>query len=226
MEKAPYKLIIHTDSYTGNFERELVAFAFGVLDKEQSDYANSYKKAFWNSVAASDIDSLEEYAESEDSSDSISGMILEMKVMEDKLNEILSKHNIDADIPVVSADERKKKLEKEKYDSDIRRLYDNLCYTYQEVDDWEQDTFYNICSYYKNSEYNCDTIFVQLKNPLPEKFEKIVIERIKNYFNVFNIIEDYDWVCQFGSPRERKEKYKLLDLELVDENDNLIKKYL
>ena len=77
MEKAPYKLIIHTDSYTGNFERELVAFAFGVLDKEKSDYANSYKKAFWNSVAASDIDSLEEYAASEDAPDSISGMILE-----------------------------------------------------------------------------------------------------------------------------------------------------
>ena len=40
-----------------------------------------------------------------------------------------------------------------------------------------------------------------------------------------NIIEDYDWVCQFCEPRQRKEEYKLLDLELIDENENLIKKY-
>lgn len=225
MSNVPYKLIIHTNSYTGNFERELVAYALGILDKEQSDYANSYKKAFWNSVAASDINSLKEYEEAEDAPDGISSMILELDKMDARLKEILAKHNGSADINLPSAKEREAELEKRKYESDIRRLYDHILYTYQEVDDWEQDTFYNICSYYKNTDYNCDTIFIQLKNPLPERFEKIVIKRIINFFEVYNIIEDYDWICQFGHPRERKENYQLLDLELVDENENLIKKY-
>ena len=43
----------------------------------------------------------------------------------------------------------------------ISRLYDTyLCYTYQEVDDWMQDTFYNIDSFYKNKEYT-DLLAVQ-----------------------------------------------------------------
>ena len=57
--KVPYYLLIHTDSYTGNFDRELVAYAIGVLDKEQNNYAREYKKAFWNHVGASDIDSVQ-----------------------------------------------------------------------------------------------------------------------------------------------------------------------
>ena len=32
-EKAPYGLLIKTDSYTGNFKRELVAYSLGVLDE-------------------------------------------------------------------------------------------------------------------------------------------------------------------------------------------------
>lgn len=227
MEKVPYKLIIHTDSYTGNFERELVAYAFGILDSHQEDYANSFKKAFWNSVAASDIDSIEQYAEYEDDPSGVSNMILEMNLLEDKLSRLLASEGLEDLREKINPEKRKKELEEEKYNNDIRRLYDYLCYTYQEVDDWEQDTFYNICSFYKNKEYNCDTIFIQLNNILPEKFEKIIIERIKGFFenDAYNIIENYDWLCQFGEGKTTKSNIKLLDLELVDENNNLIKVY-
>ena len=41
----------------------------------------------------------------------------------------------------------------------------------------------------------------------------------------YNIIENYDWLCQFGKGKTTKSNIKLLDLELVDENNNLIKVY-
>ena len=116
--------------------------------------------------------------------------------------------------------------EKEK---DICRLYDRyLCNTYQEVDDWEQDIFYNIESFYKNKEYDCDTIYIQLNEPLPEHLEEIVIERIKNFFenDIYNVIHNYQWVCQFGEQNKCEKSIRLLDLELVDSDYNLIKKYV
>lgn len=36
-ERVDYKLLIETNAYTGNFERELVAYAFGTLDSVQMD---------------------------------------------------------------------------------------------------------------------------------------------------------------------------------------------
>lgn len=222
MKTAPYKLLIHTNSYTGNFDRELVAYVVGILDEYQKSHSNSYKKAFWNSVAASDIDSLEEYTSAENDPEGASAFIRQLNNIEERLNSILNNEQL-ADL-----EDKKAKREQEEYNNSILRLYDTyLCYTYQRVDDWEQDTFYNICSFYKNEEYNCDTIYIQLNKPLSEKLEKIVIERIKGFFenDVYNIIENYEWICQFGQPKQGKENYKLLDLELVDKDNNLIKKY-
>ena len=64
--------------------------------------------------------------------------------------------------------------------------------------------------------------------PLPEHFEKIVIGRIKQFFeqDVYNLIEDYSWLCQFGHRRGRRDDLQLLDLELVDQDYNLVKKYV
>ena len=103
-----------------------------------------------------------------------------------------------------------------------------MCYTYQEVDDWEQDTFYNIDSFYKNKEDNYDTIFIQLNGILPEHIEKIVMERIKGFFeqDVYNVIKIYQYICQFGEQCQYGKPIKLLDLELVDSDYNLIKKYI
>lgn len=46
-----YELIIKTNSYTGNFERELISYALGTLDNvqmEMSDFHGSYEMdLFW-----------------------------------------------------------------------------------------------------------------------------------------------------------------------------------
>lgn len=227
--KAPYYLLIHTDSYTGNFDRELVAYVIGILDKEQESHAKEYKKAFWNSVAASDIDSLEEYKHFALCPDSKEYVDLDLSVI-DKITELFKENNYDdkelTRAVEVLKENRKKERDKQKEKS-ICRLYDTyLCYTYQEVDDWMQDTFYNIDSFYKNKEYNCDTIFIQLNEPLPEHLEKIVIERIKGFFSVYDAIENYIWICHWGEEKETQKQIQLLDLELVDSDYNLIKKYV
>lgn len=221
-EKAPYMLIVHTNSYTGHFERELVAYSIGILDEFQKTYGNSFKKAFWESYAGTGCTSLEAYNkfEEEFKTHELANLLTEVDMLLERLKEK------DASIKD-KQEERRKAIEKERYEKNINRLYDSyLCYTYQEVDDWEQDTFYNIESYYKGSD-KCDSIRIQLAKPLNEELEEIVIKRIKNFFekDAYNIIKDYDWLCSFGERRKDKQDYKLLDLELVDSEYNLVKKY-
>ena len=50
--KAPYTLILKTDVWVGNFERELIGYAFGILDgvQMQSEYAIKERTAFWQEV--------------------------------------------------------------------------------------------------------------------------------------------------------------------------------
>lgn len=197
MENADCCLVIHTNAYTGNFERELIAYSFGILDEVQEDidYACEYKKIFWNNVIGMHVNSKEEYE-----NDEVAGLMKSFLWNEKKKNE------------------------------EVLQLYEYLRYTSQQVDDWSQDTFYNICSFYKNEQYDCDTILVQLEKPLSGNLETLVIERIKNFFrfHVLDIVEDYTWLCQFGEPRDRGKEQPviLLDLELIDSDNNLIKKYV
>jgi len=229
MKNAPYYLLIHTNDYTGNFERELVAYSTGILDELQEKFANSYKKAFWNKIAASDIDSIEEYRKFKTSPENI--ILQELDETLKMAIKILDDPDKADEIAKILDDSKSQILSDELEQDNIERLYDTyLCYTYQTVDDWEQDTFYNIESFYKNEKYKCDTIFIQLNKPLPEYLEKIVIERIKSFFSqdVYNTIEDYEWLCQFGEkmPQSFRHSYELIDLELVDSNYHLIKKYV
>jgi hypothetical protein len=50
--KAPYTLILKTDVWVGNFERELIGYAFGILDgvQMQIEYAIKERTAFWQEV--------------------------------------------------------------------------------------------------------------------------------------------------------------------------------
>lgn len=48
--------------------------------------------------------------------------------------------------------------------------------TYQEVDDWEQSTFYNVGGVGEYSE-----LVIQLIKPLSEEYEKVIIERMIQY---------------------------------------------
>lgn len=50
LQEPNYKLIINTDFYTGNFERELIAYTFGILDEVQMEinYAQEYREVFYS----------------------------------------------------------------------------------------------------------------------------------------------------------------------------------
>ena len=61
---------------------------------------------------------------------------------------------------------------------------------------------------------------------MPEHLEKIVIERIKGFFSVYDSIENYIWICHWGEEKEAQKQIQLLDLELVDSDYRLIKKYI
>lgn len=215
------KLIIHTNKYTGNFERELVAYSLGILQESQMDHSESFQKAFWTSVAGVGINSYDEYLSKIKNNDNFN---------DDNFFDVMDRASLV--LGKLSEEDIKKRKEKrlqEKIDTDWSNFYENfLEKTYQWVDDIEEDTFYNIESYYKNNKYNCDSIYIQLKKEPTEYFEKTIINRIKDFFenNILDIITNYDWVCQFGHKSfQDNSDLKLLDLELIDENNNLIKKY-
>ena len=48
-QTVPYQLIIGCSSWVGNFERELIGYAFGILDEVQMDidYAQKQRELFW-----------------------------------------------------------------------------------------------------------------------------------------------------------------------------------
>lgn len=84
-----------------------------------------------------------------------------------------------------------------------------LMETYQDVDDWEQLTFYHMAD-------DCYSVAIQLVKPLSEYWEEIIIRRIKKYFEVYPC--KYKW--------KLSENEKLLDLYLVDSDGNKIKNYM
>lgn len=151
-----YELIIKTNSYTGNFERELISYSLGTLDNVQMELGAAHggyeMDLFW----------------------------------EEEFNS-----------------------ERKDYYDDYELKDEYLMETYQDVDDWEQMTFYHMVG-------NCNSLAVQLVKPLNEYWEEIIIRRIKKFFEVHPC--RYDWTL----PKDGK----LLDLYLVDVNGNRIKSYM
>ena len=94
-----------------------------------------------------------------------------------------------------------------------------LLETYRDVDDWEQMTFYYIDKYFKDKEYNCNSLYIQLDKPLNDIWEEIVITRIFEFFRDIRIRGER--CLQFADWNERK----CISVELIDENDNVIKEY-
>ena len=94
-----------------------------------------------------------------------------------------------------------------------------LLETYRDVDDWEQMTFYYIDKYFKDKEYDCNSLYIQLDKPLNDIWEEIVITRIFEFFRDIRIRGER--CLQFADWNERK----CISVELIDENDNVIKEY-
>lgn len=152
-----YELIIKTNSYTGNFERELISYSLGTLDVVQMELGRNFHGSY------------------------------EMNLFwEEEFNS-----------------------ERRDYYDDYELKDEYLMETYQEVDDWEQVTFYHMTD-------DCNSLAIQLVKPLNEYWEEIVIRRIKKFFDVHPC--RYDWTLPKNG--------ELLDLYLVDSNGDRIKDYM
>ena len=151
-----YELIIKTNSYTGNFDRELISYAFGTLDNvqmEMGSFSGDYEMdLFWD----------EEFG-----------------------------------------------TERKEYYEDYELKDDFLMETYQDVDDWDQMTFYHMVG-------DCNTLAVQLVQPLNEYWEPIIIRRIKEFFDTNP--------CRYEGTLPADAK--LLDLYLVDSDEKIVKRYM
>lgn len=64
-KNVPYKLMIVTDSYTGNFERELISFCLGLDEK------TAFARPFWDKTVGTGIENIEKYKEFVNKQDNI-----------------------------------------------------------------------------------------------------------------------------------------------------------
>lgn len=188
---APYRICVHTTDYTGNFERELVGYALGVLDGVQEenlswDDPNDYCKHWFYQ----DIMRMPErlyYLK-------LSEKFKEQTGFDDLLT---SKEN-----PL---------------------LQEYLLETHREVDDWEQMTFYYISKYFKDKEWDCNSLYIQLDKPLSKIWEEIIIHRLFKFFNDTRIRNEDRGCLQFFKEWDKR---KCISIELIDDKDNIIKTYL
>lgn len=184
---APYRICIHTDGYTGNFERELIGFCLGVLDELTEEYLSptetrDYCKHFFYEQVMNRSEK-QYYLDLSDSFNKQTGY--------DDIMEV----------------------------SDHPLLKDYLLETYQNVDDWEQFTFYYIGKYFKDKDWNCNSLYIQLEKPLDEIWEEIVLKRIVDFFT--NSEEKNYELLNYTE----LDNISLLSVELINENNEVIKEY-
>lgn len=90
-------------------------------------------------------------------------------------------------------------------------LQDYLFETFQDVDDWEQLTFYQIDWDIMHKEKR-DVLKIQLAKPLNEYWESIIIPRMKNFF----VERPYRWMTKDA---------ELIDIRLCNSKGNVVKEY-
>ena len=90
-------------------------------------------------------------------------------------------------------------------------LRDYLFETFQDVDDWEQLTFYQIDwkAYHREKR---NVLRIQLAKPLDEYWESIIIPRMKTFFDK----KIYEWM---------PDDTELIDIRLLDRKGNVVKEY-
>lgn len=176
-QKPDYLLKIKTDDYAGNYERELVAYALGILSVScMYDYLNGdpfyqeifkkYFKKYWKKEGCRDY---EEY---------------------------LQKH------PDAASTDK------------YTHFYKNMLHpTWQCVDDWEEETFYNI--YHKDGGR---TIIIQIRDAefAGTEVGKRLLKRIRKFFKK-------GYACRIA--KSYKNPPKLLSLALFDTNEQLVKEF-
>jgi len=80
----------------------------------------------------------------------------------------------------------------EKNAKDFKNLVNSLKFTYQEVDDWSEETCYNINPFPTNEgKYNCNGVFIQFsRKPTKEEFEAFKL-RAKTFPAFYNSVSKY-----------------------------------
>lgn len=186
---APYRICIHTTDYTGNFERELIGYALGVLDEvTEGNLSYADKDDYCKHWFFQDV------------------MKMNERLYYLKLTEKFKEETGFDDLLTP----RENPL-----------LQEFLLETHQDVDDWEQMTFYYINKYFKDTEWDCNSIYIQLDKPLNDIWEKIIITRIFKFFKDLRIRNEEFGCLQFANWDERK----LISIELIDDKDNVVKTY-
>lgn len=123
----------------------------------------------------------------------------------------------DVQMHIAHSEEERTMFWKEVFDKDIiadyeeaaesyELLKDYLLETFQDCDDWEQLTFYNID--WKNR----NVLIIQLAKPLSAYWEGIVISRMKDFFI------DRPYV-------DMTKDAKLISIRLLDRKGNVVKEY-
>lgn len=105
----------------------------------------------------------------------------------------------------------KEPLEFDEAAEEYELLRDYLFETFQDVDDWEQLTFYQIDWNALHKE-NRDVLRIQLAKPISEYWEGIIIPRMKAFFDK----KIYKWM---------KDDTELVNISLLDSKGNVVKEY-
>lgn len=212
-----YKIIINTNKYSGNWVRPFIAYSFGKL--ANSDGFTAYARPFWDAVVGTGVESYKNYLLIKDGFPEINN--------DDALLKRFLRLGYSKEDALLKVKEINKSIAQKRIEEDILRIYDEfLCFTNQDVDDWEEVTFYNIFNYESG---DATAVYVQLNLPLTEYFENIIIPRIKKFFelDIYNRIKNYEYLCMFDEiNRPQDERIELKDLILVDSGGNIIKNYL
>lgn len=205
-----FKLIIETDSYIGNFKRELIAYSLGISPNNENGFS-AFIRPFWDSVVGTGVECYDNY----------------IKFYKDYYKEMSDEDILNSDdfhckrgLTIKESIDRYRKNRKQMESEEIIHLYDYLEYAIQNVDDSIESTFYNI--------YNSNSLFIQFKEMLPKRFERIIIKQIKKFFNldILNKIRDYEYICEFDEvDRKQDNPVTLKRLYIVDEVDNIIKEF-
>lgn len=189
---SPYKLCIHTSDYTGNFERELIGYCLGVLDsRTEEDLWEEDPNDYCKHWFFQDVMHNKEHKYN-GYYDKLTQKYKEMTGFDDKLTY---------------------------YNYPLLQEY--LFETFQEVDDWEQFTFYYIDNYFKEEKGQCNSVYIQLDKPLEGVWEEIIINRIFMFFKDMRIRKEEYSCLQYADWGKRK----LISIELIDDKNNIIKSY-
>lgn len=212
-----YKLLIQTDKYVGDFERELVSYVTGILDDAQlkaDNHAVAFQNAFWKDEFGIDNFSASDMYNGKSSCVSFS--ILD----EDDNKDILI---FDKDIIYLDAD----KIPNQ-YD-----LYTDYLKFICRDDDIEAYhlSFYTdgySGDYLTNapSEFDMDCVLIHLKQSIVNtKWEQILIQRIIKFFcdddTLYQIAaKEYEWDGPL--PSYVWEKRQLKAIALLDDDDHIV----